>query len=66
MKWLKKDIYNKLATLGGVAMAIANAWITIDWANFDKSKDLPKLFLSAFIAAGGYLSSFNKPTQPTN
>ena len=63
MKWLRKDIHDRLATLGGIAVAIANGWITIDWANFDYTKEWPKLLLSAVIAIAGYKSRFNQPNQ---
>jgi hypothetical protein len=45
------------ATFMGVAMAIASAWMTIDFSTFDIKKEWPKLVLSAFIAAGGYKST---------
>ena len=63
MKWIKKDIYNRLATLGGFLTAIANAWINVDWTNFDWKKEWPKLFLSAVIAIAGYKSTFKNPNQ---
>lgn len=66
MKWLRKDINNTLATIGGIAVAIANGWITIDWANFDSKKEWPKLLLSAVIAIAGYKSRFNKPINNQN
>jgi hypothetical protein len=60
MKKLLKKIKNKstLATIAGVTTAIATAWLTIDWLTFDIRKEWPKLFLSAIIAVGGYLSQF--------
>ena len=51
---------NRLATFAGFCAAIANAWMTIDWVNFNAKTDVPKLILSAAIAAGGYLSTFQK------
>jgi len=51
---------NKLADYGatflGIAAAIANAWINIDWVNFNLAKEWPKLFISAIIALVGYKS----------
>lgn len=45
------------ATFLGFIVAIANAWITIDWDNFILSGgNIMKLVLSAIIAAGGYFS----------
>lgn len=49
-----------LATAAGLVVAIATAFITIDWANFDISKEYPKLICSAVIAAGGYFSKMKK------
>lgn len=52
---------NKLADYGATVLslivAIASAWMTIDWTIFDIKKEWPKLILSAIIAAGGYVST---------
>lgn len=52
---------NKLADYGATILslivAIASAWMTIDWTIFDIKKEWPKLILSAIIAAGGYVST---------
>jgi hypothetical protein len=40
-------------------VAIANAWITIDWVTFDIQKEYPKLILSALIGIGGYMTKIN-------
>lgn len=45
------------ATILGILMAVAQAWITIDWKTFDIQKEYSKLILSAFIAYGGYIST---------
>lgn len=45
------------ATITGLTVAIANAWMTIDWSTFDLKKEYPKLVLSAIIAVGGYIST---------
>ena len=44
------------ATILGIVVAIAAAWMTIDWSTFDIKKEWPKLILSAIIACGGILS----------
>ena len=58
---MTKEIKNKLAdhsaTIIGITVAIASAWMTIDWTTFDINKEWPKLVLSAIIAAGGYFST---------
>lgn len=51
------------ATFMGVAMAIASAWMTIEFSTFDIRKEWPKLLLSAVIAVGGYLSQFKSNKQ---
>lgn len=45
------------ATILSLIVAIASAWMTIDWTTFDIKKEWPKLILSAIIAAGGYVST---------
>lgn len=45
------------ATIMGISVAVASAWMTIDWSTFDIKKEYPKLFLSAIIAIGGYKST---------
>jgi len=58
---MTREVKNKLAdhsaTIVGVTVAIASAWMTIDWVTFDIKKEYPKLVLSAVIAAGGYFST---------
>ncbi|MES2379744.1 MAG: hypothetical protein V4538_01795 [Bacteroidota bacterium] len=54
---------SKLASMLGMATAIANAWITIDWENFDIQKAWPKLLLSAIIALGGWKSQIKTKQQ---
>ena len=57
---MTKEVKNKLAdysaTIIGVTVAVASAWMTIDWVTFDIKKEWPKLVLSAVIAAGGIVS----------
>jgi len=64
---MTREVKNKLAdhsaTTVGVTVAIASAWITIDWTTFDIKKEWPKLILSAIIAAGGIVSKI-KLKQP--
>lgn len=45
------------ATISGLTVAIASAWMTIDWTTFDIKKEWPKLILSAVIAVGGWKST---------
>jgi uncharacterized protein with HEPN domain len=56
---LKKNWESKLSTLIGFIVAIANAWITIDWSTFDINKEYPKLVLSGLMAIGGYMTKIN-------
>lgn len=55
------------ASLGGVIVAVANAWITIDWDNFQWTQgNIMKLSVSAIIAMGGYFSQFRLPAKKTD
>lgn len=54
----KKRIADYGATILSLIVAIASAWMTIEWTTFDIKKEWPKLILSAIIAAGGYVSTF--------
>jgi len=51
------------ATLIGLLVAISNAWLNIDWINFDIKKEYPKLVLSAIIAISGYISTVKLNTK---
>lgn len=53
----KKKLADYGATVLSLIVAIASAWMTIDWTTFDIKKEWPKLVLSAIIAAGGYVST---------
>jgi hypothetical protein len=53
----KKKIADYGATILSLTVAVASAWMTIDWTTFDIKKEWPKLVLSAIIAAGGYFST---------
>lgn len=57
-KMTKKKLADYGATVLSLIVAIASAWMTIDWTTFDIKKEWPKLILSAVIAAGGYVSTF--------
>jgi hypothetical protein len=59
MKTIKDNWQSKLSTLMGFIVAIATAWITIDWITFDINKEYPKLILSALIGIGGYMTKIN-------
>ena len=55
------DWRNHISTGLGAIVAIANAWVNIDFTTFafDKSHMMP-LCISACIALGGYFTSINK------
>jgi len=52
-----------IATVVGITVAVANAWLTIDWKEFDFEKEWPKLACSAVIAIGGIVSKVNVPEK---
>ncbi len=55
MKKLNPDF---TATALGLLVAIANAWMTIDWDNFKwNANNCVKIGISAIIAMGGYVST---------
>lgn len=57
---MTKKFRNHFSTIMGCAVAVANAWITIDWDNFSWSGNtVMKLLLSALVALGGYMTSVN-------
>jgi hypothetical protein len=61
MKKLNPDF---LATALGLLVAIANAWMTIDWDNFEwNANNCVKIGLSAVIAMGGYMSTIKSKKQ---
>lgn len=62
IKKLKKNIRDWGATLAGIVVAIAAAWIDIDWSTFSWERDYMKLVVSAVIALGGYFSKFKQIT----
>ena len=55
---MKKLNPDALATILGLLVAIANAWVNIDWDNFEWSpNNIIKIGISAVIAMGGYIST---------
>lgn len=53
------------ASLGGIIVAVANAWITIDWDNFEFTQgNIMKLSVSAIIAIGGLSSKIALKNKP--
>ena len=60
MKDIIKKYKSELSTLFGAFVAIATAWQSIDWDNFEfNSGNVSKLLISAIIALGGYMTSIN-------
>lgn len=58
-----------LSTFFGAIVAVATAWQSIDWDNFQlDAGNIGKLTVSALIALGGYMTSINiKDNEtPTN
>jgi len=53
---LKNRINDHTATILGIVVAIATAWLSIDWESFTFERDWKKLVLTAIIATGGVLS----------
>lgn len=57
---MTREVKNKLAdlsaTISGIAVAIALAWIDIDWTTFDIKKEWPRLVLLAVVAISGIVS----------
>ena len=63
-KRLREQVTDHASTLAGVLVALANAWITIDWTNFEFTDgNIMKLSLSGVIALGGYFSRFKTPNK---
>lgn len=65
-KLTKKFMADWGATLAGLVVAIATAWSTINWKEFDITKEYPHLIITALIAAGGYLSTFKIKEHANN
>jgi hypothetical protein len=61
---MKKINPDFLATILGLLVAIANAWINIDWDNFEwNANNCIKIGISAVIAMGGYVSTLKTNQQ---
>jgi len=61
MKKLNPDF---LATILGLLVAVANAWVTIEWDHFEwTANNIMKIGISAVIAAGGYITTLKTPKQ---
>lgn len=49
-----------ISTLIGAGVAIANAWVNVEWNTFSLDpKHLMPLVVSGLIAIGGYMTSLN-------
>lgn len=59
MKAFLKKFASPISSLMGLFVAVAQAWITIDWKDFDIEKEWPKLALSATIAVGGFVTKLS-------
>ena len=60
MKNLINKYKSELSTIFGALVAIATAWQSIDWENFEFNPgNISKLMMSAIIALGGYMTSIN-------
>lgn len=55
-KTVKNRLADLSATISGIAVAIALAWIDIDWTTFDIKKEWPRLVLLAVVAISGIVS----------
>jgi hypothetical protein len=59
MKLSKKE-RSQLSTIMGAVVAVATAWVSIDFENFAFDfKSIAPLVLSGLVALGGYLTSIN-------
>lgn len=51
---------NHLSTIIGAVVAIANAWVNVDWSNFEMNiQHLGPLVVSGLIGLGGWMTSIN-------
>lgn len=61
---LSKRHRNLLSTLFGAAVAIATAWVSVEWNTFALDfKHIAPLVLSGLVALGGYMTSINSKEQ---
>jgi hypothetical protein len=57
---LNKNNRNMLSTLFGAVVAIATAWVSVEWETFTFDfKHIAPLVLSGFVALGGYMTTIN-------
>lgn len=51
---------NLLSTLFGAMVALATAWVSVEWETFDFDfKHIAPLILSGLVALGGYMTTIN-------
>ncbi len=63
---LSKKQRSQLSTIMGGVVAVATAWVTIDWANFALDfKSIAPLVLSGLVALGGYMTTINSKDENT-
>lgn len=57
----KKQTWNNhLSTMLGLIVAVANAWVNVDWTTFElNTAHVAPLLVSGAIALGGYMTSIN-------
>ena len=61
---LSKSQRSQLSTLLGLIVAIANAWVNVDWTDFQfNAEHIAPLIVSGAIALGGYMTSINTKTD---
>ena len=64
MKNIITKYKSELSTIFGALVAIATAWQSIDWDNFEfNPATFSKLMMSAIIAIGGYMTSINVKSE---
>ena len=57
---LSKRHRNLLSTLFGAIVAIATAWVSVEWDTFALDfKHIAPLVLSGLVALGGYMTTIN-------
>lgn len=48
---------SNISTILGLIVAVANAWINVDWTNFVfDTQHVAPLIVSALVAIGGYMT----------
>jgi hypothetical protein len=57
---LNKKQRSQLSTIMGAVVAVATAWVTVDFETFALDfKSIAPLVLSGLVALGGYLTTIN-------